>query len=280
MGELPSGTVTFLFTDIEGSTDLAQKYPDALPALLARHHAIVRRAIQTHNGHVFNIIGDAFCVAFRRPTPWRCADNACSTPNRGPAPVRTNGMQHGYAGRVLDDLAGGYEGYTTLARAQRVMSVAHGGQILLSHASAELARDALPPDVSLRDLGEHKLKGLPQRERVWQVVAPDLPQDFAPLQTLDTTPSNLPGALSHFVGRAHELREVKARLAQARLLTLLGPGGTGKTRLALQVAGDLREDFEDRVYFVDLASSRDSDAALAAIARAIGLREKSDRTAR
>jgi predicted ATPase/class 3 adenylate cyclase len=292
-----------LFTDIEGSTDLAQKFPDALAALLARHHAILRQAIQTHDGAIFQMIGDAFCAAFHTaPEALAAALDAqrmLHAEKWDPAPVRVRmgcntgaaqaarppgplGRQAGAggsaerAGGVVDNLAAGYEGYSTLARAQRVMSAAHGGQILLSNASTELVRDSLPAGISLRDLGEHKLKGLMQRERLWQVVAPDLPQDFAPLQTLDTVPNNLPGALNRFVGRAHELREVKERLAQARLLTLLGPGGTGKTRLALQVARDLLVDFEDRVYFVDLALSRDSDSVLAAIARTLGLREKSD----
>jgi class 3 adenylate cyclase len=281
LGELPSGTVTFLFTDIEGSTDLARRFPDALTTLFARHHAILRQAIQTHDGHVFKIIGDAFCAAFHTaPAALAAALDAQRTLHAeawDPAPVRVRmGCHTGAAQPVGGKLEGDYEGYSTLARVQRVMSVAHGGQILLSHASAELVRDALPAGISLRDLGEHKLKGLTHRERLWQVVAPDLPQAFAPLQTLDTVPNNLPGALNRFVGRAHELREVKERLAQARMLTLLGPGGTGKTRLALQVARDLLEEYEDRVYFVDLASSRDSDAALAAIARTLGLRERSD----
>jgi predicted ATPase/class 3 adenylate cyclase len=278
MSELPSGTVTFLFTDIEGSTDLAQKYPEALPALLARHHAILRQAIQAHRGYVFHIIGDAFCVAFHTsPDALAAALDAQrmlqSEPwDAAPVPVRM-GITTGAAQVGAE---GDYEGYATLARVQRVMSVAHGGQVLLSNASAELLRDALPAGISLRDLGEHKLKGLLHRERLWQLLAPDLPQDFPPLQTLDAAPSNLPAALGRFVGRAQELREVKERLAGARLLTLLGPGGTGKTRLALQAASDLLEEYEERVYFVDLAASRDADAALAAMARTIGLRERSD----
>ena len=140
-----------------------------------------------------------------------------------------------------------------------------------------LLRGELPADVALRDMSEHRLKGLVNLEHLWQVIAPDLRQDFAPLQTLDAIPNNLPGALNRFVGRARELQEVKDRLAQTRLLTLLVPGGTGKTRLALQAVADLLDDFEDRVYFVDLASSRDSESVLAAIARTVGLREKSDR---
>lgn len=283
MPNLPTGTVTFLFTDIEGSTGLAQKYPDALPALLARHNAILRDAIESNNGHVFRIAGDAFCAAF--PTP-RDAFQAALTAQRGlqheawsPTPVLVRmGLNTGEA-RVSNEQeqSDAYVGYLTLTRAQRVMSTAHGGQVLLSHATAELVRAELPAEISLRDMGEHKLKGLLQSEKLWQVVAPDLKQDFAPLQTLDELPNNLPGTLNRFVGRAHELQEVKQRLSQTRLLTLLGPGGTGKTRLALQAARDLLVEFEDHVYFVDLASCRDSDAALAAIGRTIGIRESTDK---
>jgi predicted ATPase/class 3 adenylate cyclase len=283
MSELPSGTVTFLFTDIEGSTDLAQQFPAALPALLARHHAILRQAIQAHGGAVFKTIGDAVCAAFQTAPDALAAaldaQRALHSEAWDPAPVRVRmGIHSGAAQAVVaDNLAADYEGYATLARAQRVMSAAHGGQVLLANAAAELLRDALPVGVSLRDLGGHKLKGLTHPERLWQAVAPGLPQDFPPLPTAAPPPSNLPATLGRFVGRARELREVKERLGQARLLTLLGPGGTGKTRLALQAAAELCGDFEDRIYFVDLAPSRDAEAALAAIAHALGLREKSDK---
>lgn len=282
ISNLPSGTVTFLFTDIEGSTTLAEQYPEALPALLARHNAIVQNAIESNHGQVFRIAGDAFCAAFRTPTD---ALRAALSAQRAlqhelwtPAPVRVRmGLHTGEArtdhtATQLDP----YIGYLTLTRVQRVMSTAHGGQILLSNPTALLARAELEPDISLRDLGEHKLKGLLNPEPLWQVVAPDLLRDFPPLQTLDTVPSNLPTSLNRLIGRERELREVKERLAQTRLLTLLGPGGTGKTRLALEVAADLTDHFEDRVYFVDLAASRDSEAVLAAIGRTVGLRENRD----
>lgn len=280
---LPSGTVTFLFTDIEGSTSLAQKYPGELPALLARHNAILRDAIESNHGHIFRIAGDAFCAAF--PTP-RDGFQAALTAQRGlqqeawnPVPVLVRmGINTGEARLNKADLeADPYVGYLTLTRAQRVMSTAHGGQILLSHATAELVRGELSAEITLRDMGDHKLKGLLQPEKLWQVVAPDLRQEFAPLQTMNALPNNLPGTLNRFVGRAHELQEVKQRLSQTRLLTLLGPGGTGKTRLAIQAARELLPDFEDHVYFVDLAPCRDADAALAAIGRTIGIRESTDK---
>jgi predicted ATPase/class 3 adenylate cyclase len=282
MNHLPTGTVTFLFTDIQGSTDLAQKFPDALPALLARHHAILRDAIETYHGVVFRIAGDSFSAAFDTASD---ALNAALDAQRKlnaedwqPAPIRVRmGINTGDAhAKGLDSLGSAYEGYSTLARVARVMALAHGGQILLANSTSELVRDALPANVTLRDMGEHQLKGLIQRERLWQVVTPDLPQDFPPLPTFQLAPSNLPVRLNRLIGRARELEQIKLRLGETRLLTLLGPGGTGKTSLALQAAAELRGEFQDAVYFVDLAASRDTGAALAAIARALGVREEHD----
>ena len=281
--QLPSGTVTFLFTDIEGSTALAQKYPDALPTLLARHHEILRSAIEAHDGIVFRIAGDSFSCAF--DAPGDALDAALDAQRKlnaedwQPAPIRVRmGINTGAANaKGLDNLGSAYEGYSTLARVARVMALAHGGQILLSNSTRELVRDNLPREISLRDMGEHKLKGFISAERLYQVVAPDLPHDFPALQTSDHVPSNLPGTLNRLIGRAHELDQVKSRLTQTRLVTLLGPGGTGKTRLALQAASELRAEFQDRVYFVDLASSRDSDTVVAAMARTLGVRESSDK---
>ena len=169
-----------------------------------------------------------------------------------------------------------YHGYLTLSLVQRVMSAGHGGQVLLSNRTAILVHAELPGNVPLRDMGEHQLKGLLTPEHIWQLVVPGMLQDFPPLATLSSIPNNLPAMLNRFVGRTHELREVKERLAQSRLLTLLGPGGTGKTRLALQAAQDLLPSFDDRVYWTDLAPCRDAASALAALARSVGLREKSD----
>src|SRR5919199_4549494 len=279
----PTGTVTFLFTDIENSTDLAQRYPDAWPVLLARHHALLQQAIQAHHGYVFHIVGDGFHVACHTaPDALGAALAAQRLLHQEawtPAPIKVRmGLNTGVAQAGSDDdRSGGYTGFSTLARVQRVMSAAHGGQVLLSNATAEQARDALPPGVTLRDMGEHRLKGLLQPERLWQVVAPGLPASFARLHTLSTTPSNLPTALNRFVGREREHQEVTDRLAQGRLVTLLGPGGTGKTRLALEVAAGVLDHYDGRVYFVDLAASRDVESVLAAIGRTIGVQEQSDR---
>jgi class 3 adenylate cyclase len=202
MNNLPSGTVTFLFTDIEGSTKLAQQHPDQWEALRERHHAILRSAINMHHGYIFQIIGDSFCVSFHTAvdalhatveaqqqlqyTDWR------ETPIR----VRM-GIHTGSAEFNGTD----YRGYLTMAKVQRVMSVAYGGQVLLSNTSAELLHHELPAGISLRDMKEHRLKGLSNPERLWQMVAPDLQQEFPPLQSLAEIPNNLPVQLTSFIGR-------------------------------------------------------------------------------
>jgi class 3 adenylate cyclase len=198
MGSLPSGTVTFLFTDIEGSTKLAQAFPDAWEALRTRHHAILRSATDAYNGTVFQIIGDAFCVAFHTaPDALKAAIEAQRRLHQEawiPAPIKIRvGIHTGVAQLGnLDDHSGGYIGYATLARVQRVMSIGHGGQILLSNTACELVRGELPTSVTLRDMGEHRLKGLLNPEHLWQVDVPDLPQDFPLLQSLNKIPNNLP----------------------------------------------------------------------------------------
>src|SRR5512139_1135804 len=242
MADLPTGTVTFLFTDIEGSTSLAQQFPAELPALLARHHTILHQAIQAHNGHVFQITGDAFCAAFHTASD---ALKAALNAQRGlqheawyPAPIKVRmGIHTGAAqAGATEERAGGYVGYLTLTRAQRVMSAAYGGQVLLSNPTTELVRGELPADVTLRDMGEHRLKGLENPEHLWQLVAPDLRQDFPPLQSLNVVPNNLPVQLTSFIGREKELTHIQEKLGESRLVTLTGSGGVGKTRLAIQVA--------------------------------------------
>jgi class 3 adenylate cyclase len=242
MSDLPTRTVTFLFTDIEDSATLAQQHPDALPAFLARHHAILHQSIEAHHGHVFQIIGDAFQAAFHTASD---AVNAALNAQRrlqhevwDPAPVKVRmGIHTGAAqAGAIEERAGGYVGYLTLTRAQRVMSTAHGGQLLLSNPTAELLRGQLPEGVTLRDTGEHRLKGLVNLEHLWQLVAPDVLSEFPSLRSLNAILNNLPMQLNSFVGHEREMAETKRLLSTARLLTLIGPGGTGKTWLSLQVA--------------------------------------------
>lgn len=293
MSDLPTGTVTFLFTDIEGSTNLAQQYPDALPALLTRHNTILREAIELNHGQVFRMIGDAFCAAF--PTPSDAlkaalmAQRALQHEPWNPAPLRVRmGVHTGEVQTALtEDQLDPYVGYLTLTLAQRIMATAYGGQILLANTSAELVRAELPTNISLRDMGEHKLKGLLHTVRLWQVIAPDLQQDFAALQSL-TIPSNLPIQVTSFVGREKEVAEVKNLLAsetslpdsnrtRVRLLTLTGSGGCGKTRLSLQVAVEVLETFNDGVWFVELAPLADPAFVPQAVASALGIQEQAGR---
>lgn len=281
----PTGTVTFLFTDIEGSTKLAQQYPETLPTVLARHHTLLRQAIESHRGFVFQIIGDAFHASFYTVTD---AIDAAIDAQRllerepwahGTMRVRM-GINTGTArAGATEERAGGYEGYSTLARAERVMSAAHGGQILLSNSSAELARGERPGGTRLQDMGEHRLKGLLNPEHLWQLVAPDLPQEFPPLQSLNAIPNNLPIQLTSFVGREKELAEVKRLLATTRLLTLTGVGGTGKTRLSLQVAAEVVNEYPNGVWFVELAPLSDPALIPQQIASVVGLRDESGRSA-
>lgn len=245
MNHLPSGTITFLFTDIEGSTKLAQQYPDAMPTLLARHHEILEHSIQAHDGYVFQIIGDAFCVAFHSAND---ALNAALKAQRllqneawSPAPMKVRmGLHTGLAERHEN----GYRGYLTLARVQRVMSCGHGGQILLSLDIAEQAREELPQGAGLRDLGQYHLKGISQAEHLFQLVTDDLPANFPPLRSTPVAPSmrkEVFSLLDHIVrgqliGRESEMSELegfwnRAERGEGHLVLLSGEPGVGKTRL-------------------------------------------------
>src|SRR6185436_2594419 len=275
---LPSGTVTFLFTDIEGSTKLAQGNPNAWESLRERHHAILKSAMDAHNGYIFQIIGDAFCVAFHTA---RDGLNAAIEAQRQlqkenwvatPVSVRM-GLHTGEAEKREND----YRGYLTLARVQRVMSTAHGGQILLSNTSADLIQDQLPDDVSLRDMQENLLKGWTSPEHLWQVVASDVRQDFPPLSTRNANPNNLPMQMTSFVGREQQIAEVTRSLAKSRLVTLTGSGGTGKTRLSLQVAAEILDRFKDGVWFLELAPITDPELVPNTVANLLGIREESAR---
>jgi predicted ATPase/class 3 adenylate cyclase len=285
MGSLPSGTVTFLFTDIEGSTRLAQQYPDAMPALLARHHEILKQSIEAQNGYVFQIIGDAFCAAFHTAPE---AFNAALTAQRAlvcepwsPASIKVRmGLHTGAAqAGAIEDKAGGYVGYLTLTRVQRVMSLAHGGQILVSHSAAELVRGELPKQVSLRDMGEHTLKGLVNPDHLWQPLASDLPSNFPALQSLKTIPNNLPVQLTSFIGREKEMAEIKQALAEHRLVTLTGSGGAGKSRLSLQAATDSLDLFSNGIWLVELAPLAEPDLIPQTILSAAGIQTSQGLTA-
>ena len=283
MGDRPTGTVSFLFTDIEGSTALAQAYPSLLPALLTRHHAILNEAAEAHAGHVFLIVGDAFCVAFATASDALDAaidaERALQREAWAPAAIRVRiGIHTGAAVTTSDDdRSGGYSGYATLALTQRVMSSAYGQQILLSGTAADLVRNRLPPNVTLLDLGANRLKGWNDPEHLWQVLGPDLRSDFPPLPTLEGAPNNLPVQVTSFVGREDEIGDVKRRLPTTRLLTLTGAGGSGKTRLALEVAAEVLGEFRDGAWLIELAPIADPALVPNTIAAVLGVREEEDR---
>ncbi len=269
----PTGTVTHLFTDIKGSAGLWERFPEAMQAALARHDAILREAILAHAGHVVKTTGDGFHAVF--PTApdalaaATAAQQALQAEAWGEAAIKVRmGLHSGAA----DERDGDYFG-PALNRAARIMSAGHGGQILLSRATRELVRDRLPTGVELCDLGRQRLRGLDRPERVFQVVAPGLPADFAPLRTLEVRPNNLPAQLTSFVGRKRETAEVVHLLETTRLLTLTGPPGTGKTRLSLRVAAEVLDQFQDGVFFVDLAPIRDPGLVPTTVARVLGIGE-------
>jgi predicted ATPase/class 3 adenylate cyclase/DNA-binding CsgD family transcriptional regulator len=276
MPVLPTGTVTFLFTDIEGSTKLAREFPDALPAALAHHHAILQQAIDDNHGHVFQIAGDAFSAAFYHASDALAGALAAQRALQASLNDHLSPMIRVRMGIHTGDaefLDGAYHGYLTLSRAQRLMSAASGRQVLVSTVSEGLLRGRLPAGVSLRELGAVTLKDFPEPERVFQMVAPDLPADFPPLKSLAAIPNNLPLQLTSFIGRERELAEVKRLLATTRLLTLTGSGGTGKTRLSLEVAAQSLDQFTDGVWFVELAPLADPALVPQTVAIALGVRE-------
>ena len=280
MADLPSGTVTFLFTDIEGSTKLAQQYPGAMPVLLAHHNKILNQAIHTHNGYIFQVVGDSFAAAFHSASYALNAavDAQCALQKElwTPAPIKVRMGLHTGAAQINDDKQ--YSGYATLASTQRIMSAGHGGQILLSGATRELVRDTLPTDTDLLDLGEKRLKDLLRPEHLYQLNVSGLTVTFPPLKTLDLFPNNLPVQLTSFVGRENEIVELKQELESHRLVTLTGSGGTGKTRLSLQVAAELLEKFDHGVWFVELAPLTDPDLIPQTILSTIGVQEQQGKT--
>jgi predicted ATPase/class 3 adenylate cyclase/DNA-binding XRE family transcriptional regulator len=276
----PTGTVTFLFTDIVGSTNLAAKRQDVWEDLRRRHHGMLAEAIGRNNGYVFQIIGDGFCAAFHNgPDAIRAAvqaQRALQAANWSETPVRVRmGIHTGSADLQSD---GQYLGYLALSRVSRLMSAGHGEQVLLSQATEELVRDELPEGVGLLDLGERRLRDLIRGEHIYQVMAENLSAEFPPLKTLDLYLHNLPVQLTTFIGREREIREVKESLSGHRLVTLTGSAGTGKTRLSLQVAADVLDQFHDGVWFVELAPVADAGLVLQAVASVFNLREEAGRS--
>ncbi len=271
--------LTFLFTDLEGSSRLWEEHPDAMREALVRHDRLLRSCIEGHGGRVFKTMGDAFFAAF--PEARRAVEAAVaaqlelaavrvSTPE-GELPLKVRMALHT---GPAEELHGGYFG-ATVNRAARLVPVGHGGQVLLSGAAYAAVGDRLPPETAVNDMGPHRLKDLDGAERIFQLWHPELQGDFPPLRSLDNPllKHNLRRQLTRFIGREKDLAAVRTLVDEVRLLTLTGPGGTGKTRLALQLAADLVGQSEDGVWFTELAALADPALVPAAVAAALGLRE-------
>jgi len=267
--ELPTGTVTFLFTDIEGSTRLLERLGDAYQPALEEHHRLLRDVFNRHGGVEVDTQGDAFFVAFPSAVEAvRAAAEAQRELVDTELAVRV-GLHSGEA-------AVGETGYVgaDVHRAARITAAGHGGQVLLSQATRELVEQDLPEELGLRDLGEHRLKDLTRPQRLHQLLISGIPSQFPALRTIEQRPTNLPVQPAPLIGRERELREARALLGRTRLLTLTGPAGTGKTRLAIQLAADVLEEFDDGAFFVGLADVTDPALVAPRVAQTLGLNER------
>src|SRR5881275_2173016 len=279
--DLPTGTITLLFTDIEGSTLLLQHIGEQYSHVLAQCRQLLHAAFQRFHGHEVDTQGDAFFFAFARAT------DAVSAAVAAQRILASHTWSEGAAVRVRMGLHTGEpqrtaEGYVGLDvhLAARMMSAGHGGQVLLSQATRHLVEHHLPEGVSLQDLGEHRLKDFQQKSHLFQLVIADLPADFPPLKTLDTHPHNLPVQPTPLIGREREIAAVQQLLLRedVRLLTLTGPGGSGKTRLGLHVAAELSDHFTDGISFVNLAPISDAELVVPTIAQTLGVKESTTRS--
>ena len=268
-------TLTFLFTDVEGSTAMLQHLGDAYAGVLNDHHRLIRTGLAAHGGREVDTQGDAFFAVFSSPSA--CVAAAIemqrafvSYPWPAGAGVRVRmGVHSGEAAETAVGLVG-----LDVHRAARVAAVAHGGQVVLSATTAALLRDSMPAGACLRDLGRHRLKDLGRPEQIFQLEADGLPTAFPPLRSLDNPKllNNLPAQVSSFIGRDAELAKVRRLIATSRLVTLTGSGGAGKTRLGLQVAAGLLDGSGDGVWFADLAPLQDSDLVAVTVANVLGIR--------
>jgi predicted ATPase/class 3 adenylate cyclase len=270
-----TGVVTVLFTGIEGSTRLWEQEPDRMSVALTSHDALIRAAVDGNRGVVVKMVGDGLYAVFGDPLDAVKAALAMQTAlgdagaTNGVALRVRCGVHAGAVERRDNDFFGG-----PVNRAARIMDAAHGGQVLLSKVIVDLAADRLPAEASVRDLGSVRLRDLASAEHLYQLVHPRLRQDFPPLRSLETTPNNLPQQMTSFVGRDEDIARVRRLLVTARLLTLLGPGGIGKTRLSLQCAADMIDAFRDGAWVVELASLPDDGLVPQMVAQALGVREE------
>jgi len=294
----PSGLVTFLFTDIEGSTRLSQDFPEKLQAALERHNQILKEALESNSGFIYDMIGDSFYCAFEKSID---AVNAAVAIQKelgkekwDEAVIKVRiGIHTGNAEWNGEK----YMGYITLARTARIMQAAYGEQILISNDTYKLfshhidtkthkenetdslcLSDSGVKNVCFRDLGDRRLKDVIEPIRLFQIESDGLREEFPPLKTLDARPNNLPIQLTSFIGREKEMKYIKEELKRHRLLSLTGTGGAGKTRFALQTAADVIDEFENGVWFVDLSALKDIALLSATMINALGIKEESNKT--
>jgi predicted ATPase/class 3 adenylate cyclase len=274
--DLPTGTVTFLFTDIEGSTRLLDRLGERYHRVLEDHQRLLREAFTGRGGIEVSTEGDSFFVVFASAPEAvaatvegqrRAAGHAW--PDDAPVRIRM-GLHTGEGTLGADNYVG-----VDVHRAARIAAAGHGGQVVASAATRPLIEHV--EGIALRDLGEHRLKDLPRPEHLYQVLAEGIESEFPPLRSMDARPNNLPTQITSFVGRTREIEEVEGLLERTRLLTLTGPGGTGKTRLSIRVASDLLPRFRDGTFFVALAPITDPGLVIPTVAHTLGLRESADR---
>src|SRR3982074_1567508 len=248
-----------LFTDIEGSSDSVRALgADRWESVLERHTAIIREALDKHSGFLVRSEGDSIFAVFTSPSEALASAaemqrrlHETAWPHQAAVRVRM-GLHTGEARPASAASGVDYVGFE-VSRAARIAAAAHGGQVLASDATESLVRDALAPGLTLRDLGEHRFKDLVRPQRIYQLLIDGLPETFPPLRSLDSTPNNIPTQATKFIGRQRELATAVGRLQTTRLLTLTGPGGSGKTRLALRLAADLLDRYPDGVWLGELA---------------------------
>ena len=274
----PTGTVTFLFSDVEGSTERWERDRAAMATAVARHDAIVRDALERHGAYVFKTVGDAFYAAFALPEEAIAAAleaqrKLAGEDFSGVGGIRVRMALHTGSASERD---GDYFG-PAVNRVARLLAIGHGGQVLVSGTATDLLQGTMPAQSSLRDLGTHRLKDLAQPEQVYQLVAADLPQEFPALRSLDQLPNNLPPQLTSFVGRDNEVAEIVELLGHHRFVTLVGTGGAGKTRCAIQVGGDLLDGAGDGVWLVELAPITDPSLVASAVAQALNVQGEANR---
>jgi predicted ATPase len=271
---LPTGTVSFLFSDVEGSTSRWESHRDAMQVAMRRHDAIFSETVAARGGIVFKTIGDAFCVAFATAPAAIAAALEIQHAVAAEDWSSVDGLRVRMAVHTgdADERDGDYFG-PVVNRVARLLASGHGGQVLVSGVAADLAQGSLPPQTALRDLGSHRLKDLAYPEQVYQLTGGGLDAKFPPLRTLDALPNNLPLQLTSFLGREEEVSEIRALVERSRLVTLVGSGGVGKTRTSLQVAAELLDRFPDGVWFVELAPLRDASVIEAVVLTVMGVGE-------